>query len=347
MNRLLGIATRMGASDLHLTVGMPPFVRIHGEIILMDEPPLDAARIRTMIDGIMNEEQRIGFERDWELCFSHFVDGLGYFRVTVYRHKGCAEAAVRLGLAELPSATDLGLPPVLDELSRKPNGLLLVTGPTGSGKTTTFNAILDMINRERRAKVITVEDPVEHHHRNLRSIVIQQEVSWDTRSFASALVHILRQDPDVIGIGELRSLDAMSAALTAAETGHLVIATLHASDCPGTIARIVDVFPEAQQQQIRVQLGLCLRGVVNLRLLPRIDRPGRILAYSVLVSTPAAANLIRENKLSQLPNVMKTSRREGMCLMDDMIRDLYQRAVIAYDVAASVVGDPAALLARG
>jgi twitching motility protein PilT len=347
MRRLLEKAVRAGASDLHLTVGVPPLIRRDGEIVLLDEPPLDAETAASLIQAVMTDEQIRQFEQEWELCFSTSVPGLGYFRVTVYYKQRQMEASVRIGRARVPPLRELGLPLVLEELTRKSNGLLLITGPTGAGKTTTLNTLIDVINQERRCKIITVEDPVEYLHANLKSVIVQQEVGADTRSFSRALVHILRQDPDVIGIGELRDLETISAALTAAETGHLVIGTLHANDCPQTVNRIVDVFPERQQQQVRQQLAMTLRGVINQRLLPRADGQGRVLACSLMLGNAAVGNLIRENKLSQLYNTMVSGRKEGMLVLDEMLRDLYQKALIGYDTALAHASDPRALLKGG
>lgn len=346
MINLLAKAMQMGASDLHLTSGTPPFVRVNGEIILMDEPPLTPAKSKEIVYAIMDEGQRQEFEREWQICFSRTVPDLGYFRITVYYQRGSVEAAVRIGMTRIKTLPELGLPPLLAELSRKPNGLILVTGPTGQGKTTTLNAIIDMINRERRSKIITVEDPIEYIHDNNRSIVVQQEVHTDTKSFNRALVHILRQDPDVIGVGEMRDLETITAALTGAETGHLVIATLHSNDCPQTVNRIVDVFPENQQHQVRYQLALTLRAILNLRLLPRADKSGRVLAYSLLIANQAIQNLIRENKLNQIVSAMLTGKQEGMVLMDDLIKEFYEKAIISYDTAITNVTDPKRLHKR-
>lgn len=346
LRSLLEDAVKAQASDLHLTVGASPLLRVHGEIILMDDPPLTAEAAKQLIYGVMNDEQIRQFERDWELCLSLNLPKVGYFRVTVYYQQRCVEAAIRIGREDLQPLVELGLPPILEELIRKPNGLILITGPAGSGKTTTLNALIDIINRNRRCKIITVEDPIEHVHKNVKSIVVQQEVGADTKSFSRALVHVLRQDPDVIGVGEIRDLETIAAALTAAETGHLVLATLHSNDCPQTVNRIVDVFPEAQQQQVRYQLAMTLRGVINQRLLPRVDAKGRILAYSMLVATVAVQNMIRDNKLAQLANAMLTGKKEGMAVLDDMLKDFYQKALISYDTAVSHATDSKILMGK-
>lgn len=346
MRRQLEKAVALQASDLHLTVGAPPIVRVHGEILLLDEPPLTPEKSKQLIYAMMSDEQVREFEREWELCFSLNLPGTGYFRVTVYYQRRSVEASIRIGREDVRPLAELGLPLILEELTRKPNGLVLITGPTGSGKTTTFNTLIDIVNRERRSKIITVEDPIEYVHANVKSIVVQQEVGTDTKSFYRALVHILRQDPDVIGVGEVRDVETIGAALTAAETGHLVVATLHSNDCPQTINRIVDVFPERQQQQIRYQLAMTLRGIINQRLLPRADEKGRIMAYSLMLANTAVQSMIRENKLTQLANVMQSGRKEGMVLLDDLLKDFYQRALISYDTAVSHASDPKVLLGR-
>jgi len=339
LRKLLEKAVALQASDLHLTTGAPPFVRLNGEIILMDEPVLTPELNARLILGILNDVQKRKIEQDLELCFSMSLPDLGYFRVNVYYQRGNLEAAIRIGMAEIKSIEELGLPPALRELARRPTGLILVTGPTGQGKTTTFNALIDAINYEERSKIITIEDPVEYIHRNVRSIIVQQEVYTDAKSFHRALGHILRQDPDIIGVGEMRDLETISAAVTAAETGHLVIATLHTNDCAQTIHRIVDVFPPHQQEQIRVQLASTLLAVINQRLLPRLDKKSRVLAYELMVATEAVRNLIRENKLQMLHNVIQTGKREGMVMLDEMLKDYYDRGVISYDTFMSNVKD--------
>jgi twitching motility protein PilT len=343
MRELLEKAVKAGASDLHLTTGAPPFLRVNGEIILMDAEPLSPLHTKRLIYGILNENQRQKIEKDLELCFSMNLSELGYFRVNVYYQRGNIEAAVRIGMLEMKSFEELGLPEVLMDMVRRPHGLLLITGPTGQGKTTTFNALIDFINRERRCKIITVEDPVEYVHRNIRSIVVQQELNTDTKSFHRALIHILRQDPDMIGVGEMRDLETISATMTAAETGHLVIATLHTNDCTQTMHRIVDVFPPHQQEQVRVQLAASLVGIINQKLLPRVDKKGRVLAYESLTATDAVRNLIRENKLQHVYSTIMTGREFGMLTMDETIKNFYQKGIISYDTARSNLRDPRAI----
>lgn len=328
-------ARRYEASDLHLTAGTPPIVRVNGEILsLAGYEALAPRDIRDLLDPLMDDHLRDEFEREWKACFSKSMPSLGYFRVSLYKRSGHMEASIRLGILRIPSFEDLGVPAVVEELARRSYGIVLITGSTGAGKTTTFNAILDMINRERRCKIITMEDPIEYVHRPIRSLFIQQEVGTDVKSFPSALIHSLRQDPDVIGIGELREVETIGTALLAAETGHLVVATLHTNDAAGTINRIVDVFPSHKQQQVRYQLAQSLQGVINQRLLPRIDREERVLACEVMVATDAVRNVIRENKAHQLETMICTGSNHGMQSMGSRIKDLYERGIISYDYAA-------------
>jgi twitching motility protein PilT len=340
-------AMKRHASDVHFVVGLPPMLRIDGELVSSAQKPLSRDDAKFLIYSVLTQPQRDEFEKDWQLCVSLFIPELGHFRVTVYYHQANVEASVRVCPLSLRTPEELGLPAAVDELVQKNSGLILITGPTGSGKTTTFNCLIDMINRTRRGKIITVEDPVEFVHENRLAIVVQQQIGSDTPSFSAALTHILRQDPDVIGVGEMRDLETISTALTAAETGHLVIATLHTPDAPGTVDRIVDAFPGDRQAQILIQLASSLQGVIAQRLLPRMDEDGRVLATEVMVATAAVKNQIRERKMTQLRSTIETGRKDGMHLMDHSLRDLYQQGIISYEMAKSHAFQPDEIGADG
>ncbi len=332
--RLMRYAVEQQASDLHLLVGMPPIIRVHGELLTVPSEKLTAEQVRWLGASLLTEKQLAEFERNGYVCVGYTHQEMGYFRITLYRHRGNMEAAIRIGRQALLRLEDTGLPEVVKELARKSTGLILIVGPTGSGKTTTMYALIDFINRERRCKIVTVEDPVEYYHQNYLSVIVQQEVGTDVPSFSQALVQILRQDPDVICIGEMRDLETIATALLAAETGHLVIATLHTGRAAETINRIVDVFPPYQQQQVRVQLAAVLEGIICQRLLPRLDQPGRVLAYEILLATPAVRSMIREGKPEgMINNAIEMGRAEGMVLLENCLRELYEQGIISYDVA--------------
>lgn len=332
---LMQAARAKNASDLHLIAGVSPAMRINGEIILGNLPPLEPAQLRQMVDEILNDDQKQHLQKNWELCFSLFDADRARARVTIYFHAGNPEVSVRLCTFKIPDSLTLGLPPIIDDLARKPNGLILIAGATGAGKTTTLNYMVDLINRERRCKIVMIEDPVEYVHSPHKALIVQQEVHTDTHSFSRALIHVLRQNPDVIVIGEMRELEAIATALTAAETGHLVIATLHTPNTMQTVERITAVFPGEQQKQITLQLANSLQAVITQDLIPRADRKGRALAYEVMIANPAVRNTIRENNLHQLFNLVETGRKDGMNTMDQCLQDLYQKAVITYDAALS------------
>jgi twitching motility protein PilT len=332
---LIQAARAKMASDLHLIAGLPPALRINGEIVISVGESLSRETLSAMALETLSAEQKQHLEGNRELCYSLFDRDGRRTRVTVYYHAGSPEMAVRLCFTEIPSATELGLPPVIDELARRPNGLVLVSGPTGSGKTTTLNYMVDLINRERRCKIVTIEDPIEFVHRPQKSIVVQQEVHTDTLSFSRAIIHVLRQNPDVIVIGEMRELETIMTALTAAETGHLVLATLHTPNTLQTVERITAVFPAGQQKQVLIQLANSLQGVITQDLIPRVDRKGRVMAYEVLLATNAVRNNIRENNIHMLYSVLETGRKEGMITMDTCLLNLYQKALITYDAAVS------------
>ena len=334
------LAILQQASDLHMTEDMPPIFRIDGELIPTELAPLSRQDTKRMIYSLLTDRQKAQFERDQELDISIDAGGLGRFRMNIHFQKGAVEAALRLVSHRIRTLEELGHPPIVGELARRPNGLVLVTGPTGVGKTTTLAAMVDLINTERTAMVVIIEDPIEYIHQNKRSVIKQREVYSDTKSFASALVRSLRQDPNVIVVGEMRDLETIQTALTAAETGHLVLATLHTPDAPQTIDRILDVFPPYQQQQVKVQLADCLQGIVSQELLPRADGNGRIVAYEILVATPAVRHLIREQATEQLPTVMQTSARYGMCTMDSTLKTLLNKQVISFETAINRAKNP-------
>lgn len=346
LNQLIASAAEMEASDLHLIVGVPPAFRINGEIILADEAPLIEEALTGMALSILNAEQRETFDKEWELCISIPHKAAGRVRVTLYRRNGSPEMSVRFCGRRILSSEQLGLPSKIDDLARKPNGLVLITGPTGAGKTTTLNYMVDLINTERRCKIVTIEDPIEHVHENKRAIVVQEEVLTDTHSYTRALIHVLRQDPDVIVVGEMRDHETISAALTAAETGHLVLATLHSPDVSHAFERIISVFEGSAQRQIVVQLANSLQGIIAQDLLPSVDRIRRVLAYELLVANSAIRNLIRENNKHMLETTIQTGGKEGMVLMDSCLYDLYCKCLISYDTALSRARNPDRMAAR-
>ncbi len=340
LNRLLSAVNQFEASDLHLVAGVPPAFRVNGEIIIADEDALTEAEITAMVNSLLNEQQRAKFEQEWELCISILHSVAGRVRATFYRHNNHPEMSLRICGEKIATRAELGLPEKLDDLARKPHGLVLITGPTGAGKTTTLNYLLDLINSERRCKIVTIEDPVEFVHENKRAIVVQQEVLTDVRSFNRALIHVLRQDPDVICIGEIRDHEAISTALTAAETGHLVLATMHSPNVSHALERIIGVFEGSAQKQIIMQLSNSLQGIIAQDLLPSADRSRRVLAYELLIATGAVRNLIRENQLHHLDNTIQMGRKEGMVLMDNQLYDLYCKCAITYDTAISRARHP-------
>ena len=305
------------ASDVHLTPGFPPAIRVRGRITPMDEyPRLTEQQTREVVYSILNNEQRKRFENQKQLDFAYAVSGLARFRVNCYFQRGTISAAFRLIPHEIQSLESLGVPLVLEELTRKARGFVLVTGPTGSGKTTTLASMLNLINNEREEHILTIEDPIEYLHKHEKCIVNQREIGTDADDFALALRAALRQDPDVILVGEMRDLETIATALTAAETGHLVFATLHTQSAAQTVDRIIDVFSSAQQHQVRMQLSIALQGIVTQQLLPTADGSGRVVASEVLIPTPAVRNLIREGKTHQIYSTIQTSGSVGMQTMD-------------------------------
>src|SRR4051812_8794865 len=340
LDELLAQAVDSRASDLHIISGVPAAFRVNGDILFADEDALSTPEVSEMAYSILSSEQRDQFDREWEICISIPHKVAGRIRATLYRRNGHPELSIRFCGDRIPSREELGLPQRIEDLARKPNGLVLITGPTGAGKTTTLNYMIDLINSERRCKIVTVEDPIEFVHRNKRAIVVQQEVLTDTKSYNRALIHVLRQDPDVIVVGEMRDHEAIAAALTAAETGHLVLATLHSPNVSHAFERITGVFEGAAQRQIIMQLANSLQGIIAQDLLPCADRSNRVLAYELLIANNAVRNLIRENNKHMLETAMQTGGKDGMVLMDASIYDLYCRAQITYDTALSRARHP-------
>lgn len=319
-----------GISDIHLTVNSKPIVRKTGDLQEYSQYPekLDNNKLQEIIQVLMNEGQLKEFEEKGELDFSYSIPGLTRFRVNAYRQRGAISVALRVIPTKIPTIDELGLPEILKKIALQRNGLVLCTGPTGSGKSTTLAAMINEINDKRNCHILTLEDPIEYLHNHGNSIVHQREVGIDTMTFAAGLRAALRQDPDVILVGEMRDLETISIALEAAETGHLVLATLHTTDAAKTVDRIIDVFPAHQQQQVRIQLSSCLNAVIAQQLLPRIDREGMVAALEILIGTAAVRNIIREGNSAQLETVMQTGAKYGMVVMNNYLVQLYERGII-------------------
>jgi twitching motility protein PilT len=322
------------ASDLHLTTGAPPQFRVDGRLMSFDPTILTAPDTKRLCYSVLTDAQRHMFEEENELDFSFGMKGLSRFRGNIYVQRGAVTGSFRAISFDILNFADLGVPPIVNELLKKPKGLVLVTGPTGTGKSTTLAAMIDKINNERNAHIITVEDPIEFLHRHKNCIVNQREVHSDTKSFGAALRHILRQDPDIILIGEMRDLETIEAALLTAETGHLTFATLHTNSCVETINRVIDVFPPHQQQQIRTQLSFVLEGVLAQQLLPRAGGKGRALVMEVMIPNPAIRNLIREDKIQQIYSLMQVGQAKfGMQTMNQALLALVERRIVTLDDA--------------
>jgi twitching motility protein PilT len=332
IDELLKMCVDRNGSDLHLAVGLPPTVRLDGSLQPLPFEPITPQVAQRLVYDILSNDNLMKFEQTHELDFSYGIRGLGRFRVNVYMQRDCVGAALRTIPTKIPSFEDLRLPPIIREMSKRTSGLILVTGPTGSGKSTTIATMIDDINRSRRCHIMTIEDPIEYLHHHQMAMVNQREVHHDTYTFSNALRAVLREDPDVILVGEMRDLETITAALTLAETGHLVFGTLHTRNAPQTVDRVVDVFPPDQQEQIRVLLGNTLEGVVAQQLLPKLGG-GRLAAIEVMIATPAVRNLIREGKTHQMYSVLETSSQVGMVTMDRALMDLYKNGYVSFDEA--------------
>jgi twitching motility protein PilT len=337
---ILTAALEKGASDVLLTSGSPPAFRIEGKLFALRAAPLTPEESKKTVYGVLTDPQIARFESQKELDFSFTLKGSVRFRGNVFLQRGSVSAAFRMIPSKIPSLAELNLPPVLSEFALAPQGFVVVTGPTGHGKSTTLAAMIDLVNTQRRCHVVTIEDPIEYVHVNRQSIIEQREVGEDTHSFAAALKHVLRQNPDVILVGEMRDPESIAAALTAAETGHLVISTLHTNDCVQAVDRIIDSFAPHQQSQVRSQLSLALLAVIAQRLIPRTDGRGRIPAVEILRNSAAVANLLREEKTHQLYSVMETHARDGMKTLDASLKDLYLKGMIDFEEARMRMRNP-------
>ena len=325
------------ASDLHISVGLPPVIRVDGNLLRTKYQPFTPDGVEDLLFPMLNNEQRRTLEQTWELDMSYGIEGIGRFRVNIYKNKGTYAAAFRTINTTVPSFETLGLPDVVRKVTERPRGLILVTGPTGSGKSTTLASMIDYINENRSEHILTIEDPIEFVHKSKKSVIHQRELGQDTRSFANALKSSLREDPDIILVGEMRDIETIGLALTAAETGHLVFGTLHTSSASQTIDRIIDVFPEGQQQQIRVQLGGCLEAVFAQTLLPRLQpdgtKKGRVMAQEILIKTNAISNLIREGKSAQIYSAIQTGAGYGMQTLESALSELYKQGLVTAEDA--------------
>jgi len=345
VEKLLALMVERKASDLHLTAGSPPFLRVDEDLLPLDFPPLTPEEARAMAYSLVTQEDIETFEREKELDMSFGVANLGRFRVNIFVQRGSVSAAIRLIPLHIRSFEECGLPTkIMEDLCRRKRGLILITGATGSGKSTTLASMVEWINKQSQCHVVTIEDPIEYLHTNKRAIIEQREIGSDTHSFAASLKHVLRQDPNVILIGEMRDLETIESALNIAETGHLVLATLHTSDCVQTINRIVDVFPAHQQQQVRIQLSFVLLAVLTQQLIPRVSGEGRSLAIEVMIANRAVRALVRQMKAHQIYSVLQTSQKEGMRTMNQSLAELYLKKEISYEEAIGRSQDQEELL---
>ncbi|MGV0104300.1 Type IV pilus twitching motility protein PilT [Nostoc sp. DSM 114160] len=334
----------LGGSDMHLSAGLPPYFRISGKLTPIGEHVLTADQCQRLIFSMLNNTQRKTLEQTWELDCSYGVKGLARFRVNVYKERGAYAACLRALSSKIPNFEKLGLPDIVREMCDKPRGLILVTGPTGSGKTTTLAAMIDLINRTKAEHILTVEDPIEFVYEPIKSLVHQRQLGEDTKSFANALKAALREDPDIILVGEMRDLETISLAISAAETGHLVFGTLHTSSAAQTVDRIIDVFPHERQTQVRVQLSNSLVGVFSQTLVskknPKPGEYGRVMAQEILIVTPAISNLIREGKTSQIYSAIQTGGKLGMQTLEKVLADFYKAGTISFEAAMSKTSKP-------
>jgi len=343
--QLLQTMLEKGASDLHITSGSPPQIRVDGSLVPLNHPPLAPAETKQLIYSVLTDNQKHRFEEENELDLSFGLKGLSRFRANVFQQRGAVAAAIRVIPFRILTFEELGLPTIIHELVKKPRGLVLVTGPTGSGKSTTLASMIDRINSDNHSHIMTIEDPIEYLHPHKKSVVNQREVNQDTKSFKTALKYILRQDPDVVLVGEMRDLETVEAALTIAETGHLTFATLHTNSAAQTINRIIDVFPPHQQSQVRAQLSFVLEGVLSQTLLPKANGSGRALSLEIMVPNPAIRNLIREDKVHQIYSAMQTGQNQfGMQTMNQSLCELYMKRIISYEEAVGRSGYPDELI---
>jgi twitching motility protein PilT len=346
LHQLLKAMIEKGASDMHVTTASPPLLRVDGQIVPLKLPPLGAAETKALCYSILTDEQKLQFERTSELDLSFGVKGLSRFRANIYVQRGAVAGAFRTIPFKILSFDELGLPPIVADLTRRPSGLVVVTGPTGSGKSTTLAAMIDKINAEQRLHILTIEDPIEYLHPHKLSIVNQREVGTDTEGFKSALKYVLRQDPDVVLVGEMRDLETIEAALTISETGHLVLATLHTNGAVSTMHRIIDAFPPHQQDQIRAKLSFVLQAVVSQQLVPRAGGPGRALALEIMIPNAAIRNLIREGKIHQVYTQMQMGQeKHGMQTLNQSLHALYKARVISLEEAQARSIEPEELRA--
>ncbi len=346
MDQLLREAKKYKASDLHLTVGIPPKFRINGALVDVYQEILKPVDVEFLVHSLMNERTSAILEESGEVDFSYSIVNEGRYRVNVYKQRNSYAAVIRLITMNIPKPDDLGLPSSIVELTKKRRGLILVTGPTGSGKSTTLASLVDRINENYPSHIITIEDPIEYLHNHKRAIVNQRELGQDTLSYSNALRAALREDPDVILVGEMRDLETISTAISAAETGHLVFSTLHTIGSAETIDRIIDVFPPHQQQQIRTQLASVLEAVISQQLLPTADEKGRVAAFEIMIENPAIKNHIRESKTHMIGSVLQTSRKQGMITMDDALFDLWKAKKIKTESAINFAQDPVSMSKR-